>query len=114
MRLLWARGSAELRKVASGFVTQGLWLKNRKVESQVSGIDRSRLPGRGKVGEVRRGENDKEKPATERRRKYTDLGLHWNEREEQVACHASALVLAMTDEARRKAEMYTGRSSSLL
>ena len=34
--------------------TQGLWLRNRKVGSQVSGIDRRRLPGRRTVGEVRR------------------------------------------------------------
>ena len=37
--------------------------------------------------------------------KYTDLGLVSGKREEQVACHASALALAMTDEARREAEM---------
>ena len=55
MRLFKARGSAELREVASGSATQGLWLRNGKVRSQVSGKDRSRLPGRGTVGEVRRG-----------------------------------------------------------
>ena len=42
---------------------------------------------------------------TERRREYIDLGLDLGEREEQVACHASALALVMTDEARREAEM---------
>ena len=47
MRLLRARGSAELREVASGSTTQGLWLRNGKVKSQVTGIDRSRFPGRG-------------------------------------------------------------------
>ena len=41
----------------------------------------------------------------ERRREYTDLGLDWGEREEQVVCRASALALAMTDEARREAEI---------
>ena len=56
VRLLRARGSAELRKVASGSATQSLWLRKRKVGSQVIGIDRSRFPGRGTVGEVRRGE----------------------------------------------------------
>ena len=54
-RLRRARGSAELREVAFGSATQGLWLRNGKVGSQVSGIDRSRFPGRRTVGEVRRG-----------------------------------------------------------
>ena len=54
MRFLRARGSAELGKVASGSATQGLWLRNGKVGSQVSGVDRSRFLGRGTVGEVRR------------------------------------------------------------
>ena len=55
MRLLRARGSAELRKEGSGSAMQGLWLRNGKVGSQVSGLDRSRFPGRGRVKEVRRG-----------------------------------------------------------
>ena len=55
VRLLRARGSAELREVASGFATQGLWLRNGKVRSQVSDIDRSRFPWRRTVGKVRRG-----------------------------------------------------------
>ena len=46
-------------------------------------------------------EKDEEEPATERRREYTNLG----ERHEDVACHASALALAMTDEGGRQAEM---------
>ena len=50
----------------------------------------------GKLGE-------EEGPATERRREYTDLGLDLGERKEEVACHTSAL--AMTDKARREAEM---------
>ena len=49
-----ACGSADLGNVASGSATQDLWLRDRKVGSQVSGIDRSRFPGRGTVGEVRR------------------------------------------------------------
>ena len=56
VRLLRARGSAKLRKVASGSATQGLWLRNRKVGSQVSGEDQSQFPGRRTVGEVRGGE----------------------------------------------------------
>ena len=54
MRLLRARGSTELGKVASGTATQGLWLRNREVGSQVSGIKQSGLPGRGTVRKVRR------------------------------------------------------------
>ena len=56
----------------------------------------------GKLGEE---DDEKEEPATKRRREYTDLGFDLGEREEQVACHVSALVLAMTDETRREAEM---------
>ena len=55
VRLHRARGTAELREVASGSATHSLWLRNGKVGSQVSGMDRSRFPGRGTVGEVRRG-----------------------------------------------------------
>ena len=68
--------------------------------SQVVGINRCRLPGRT-VGKVKRGGE----PATERRRKYTDFGSDFGERDEHVACHASALALAMADEAYREAEM---------
>ena len=78
--------------VASGSATQSLWLRNRKVGSQVSGVDRSRFPGRRTVGKLR-----------ERRRKNTVFGFDLGEREDQVVCHASAL--AMTDEARREAEV---------
>ena len=56
VRLLRAHGSTELGKVAS------LWLfcagplaGRQKSISQVIGKDQSRLPGRGTVGEVRRG-----------------------------------------------------------
>ena len=54
VRLLRARGTAELREVASGSATQGLWLRSGKVISQVSGVDRSRLSGRRTVWEIRR------------------------------------------------------------
>ena len=93
MRLLRARGLADLREVASGSATKGLWLRNRKVGSQVSGIDRSRLHGRRTVGE-----EDEEESTTERRRGYTVLGFNLGEREEQVVCHASALALVITDD----------------
>ena len=49
LRLLRACSSAELGKVASGSATQSLWLKDKKVGSQVIGNDRSRLPWRGTV-----------------------------------------------------------------
>ena len=55
MRPCRERGSEELRDVASGSATHGFWLRNGKVGSQVSGIDRSRFPGRRAVREVRRG-----------------------------------------------------------
>ena len=98
MRLHRVPCLAELREVASGSTTQGLRLRNGKVGSQVGGIDQSRFPGRRTVGKL--GEEEGE-PAIERRRECTDLG----EREEQVVCHYSPLALAMTDEARREAEM---------
>ena len=52
VKLLRARRSAELGKIASGSATQGLWLRDRKLGSQVIDEDRSRLPGRETVGEV--------------------------------------------------------------
>ena len=55
MRLLTARGSVGLGRVASGSATLGLLLGNRKVGSQVVGEDRCRLPGRGTVGVKRPG-----------------------------------------------------------
>ena len=39
VRLLRAHDSAELREVASDSAMLGVWLRNRKVESQVSDID---------------------------------------------------------------------------
>ena len=41
----------------------------------------------------------------ERRRKHTVFRFDLSERKEQVVCHTSVLALAMTDEARREAEM---------
>ena len=69
---------------------------------QVSGIDRADSLEEEQLRKL--GEEEGE-PAIERRRECTDLGLDLGEREEQVVCHASALALAMTDEARREAEM---------
>ena len=106
VRLLRANGLAELREVASGSATQSLWLRNGKVRSQVSGIDRSRFPGRRTVGEIRRGGRWGRKTSDRaRRREYTVFELDLGEREEQVVCHASTVALAMTDESRWEAEM---------
>ena len=55
-----------------------------------------------KLGEE---EDEEDEPAIEQRRECTDLGLDVGEKEEHVVCHASALALAMTDEAHREAEM---------
>ena len=53
MRLLRARGLAELRQVTSDSGRQDLHLGNRKVASQVIGKDQCQVPGRGIVGKVR-------------------------------------------------------------
>ena len=86
-----------------------LWLcyaghldERQKVRSQVIGEDRSRFPGRGTVGEVRRGGRRASNRAKERVYRFW---FNLSKREEQVACHASALALTMTDKARREAEM---------
>ena len=56
----------------------------------------------GKLGE----EKDEEgEPAIEHRRECTDFDNNLGDREELVVYHASALALAMTNEARREAEM---------
>ena len=88
MRLLRARGSAELREVSSGSATHGRWLRNGKVRSQVSGIDRGRFPGRRTVKKGGEKEDEEDEPAMERRRECTDLGLGLGEREDQVVCYA--------------------------
>ena len=76
------------------------------MRSQVSGIDRSRFPGRRTVGEVRReGRRGKRASNRAKKRVYRFRVRFGREREEQVVCHVSALALAMTDEARREAEM---------
>ena len=107
MRILQARGTAELREVASGFARHSLWLRNGKVRPQVGSIDRSRFPGRRTVGKL----GEEGEPAIEQRRECTELGLDLGEREVQVICHASVLALAMTDKAHREVEMQAWRSS---
>ena len=80
-------------------------MRNGKVRLQVSGINRSRFLGEEQLGKLGEKEDEEGEPAIERRRECTDLGFDLGKREEQVVCHASALALAMTDEARREAEM---------
>ena len=41
----------------------------------------------------------------EERREQTDLGSDFGKKDKHVACHASALALAMTSEACREAEI---------
>ena len=65
VRLLRARGSAELREVASGSATYGLGMRNGKVGFQVSGIDQSRSLGRKTVRKIRRGGRREREPAIE-------------------------------------------------
>ena len=64
VKLLRARGSAELGKVASGSATQGFWLQDRKVGSQVIGKNQIRFPGEEQFGKL----GEEEEPETERRR----------------------------------------------
>ena len=90
VRLFRARGTAELKEVASGSATQGLWRRNGKVRSQVSGVDRSRFPGRT-VLKLWEEEDEEGKPAIERRREHTAFGFDLGEREEQVVSYSSEL-----------------------
>ena len=57
------------------------------------------------MGKLGLEEDEEVDPAIEQRRECTDLGLDLGERKEQVVWYASALALAMTDEARQEAEM---------
>ena len=69
MRLLRARGSAELRKVASGSAMQGLWLRYRKVGSQVIGKTKASYLEEAQLGKLGEEEKEDGDPATEQRRK---------------------------------------------
>ena len=113
MRLLRPRGSVNLGKVASSLATQGLCLGDRKVESQIICEPEATLLRKEQLGKLGEEEEDgEEEPMTERRKEYTDLV----ERKEQcfnshsrknskIACHASALALAITEKKCREAEM---------
>ena len=66
--------SAELSEVSSGSAAQGLSLRNGKVRPQVSGINRSRFPGRRTVRKVRRGRR-RESRASNRAKKRVHKNL---------------------------------------
>ena len=72
-------------------------MQSAKTEADSLGEDQL-----GKLGEK---EDEEENPATERRRKYTNIGPNLGERYEHATCHSSVLALAMTDEACREAEI---------
>ena len=94
----------------SGARNGSLWvccagLSAGKQKSEISGNRRRPMPSSGRKT-VELLEDEKEEPAKKLRNEYIDLGFDLGEREEQVACLASAaLVLAMTDEARQETEM---------
>ena len=86
-----------LRRGKNSAFSKDTYLEKERVQSKVNSLGEEQL---GKLGEE---EDEKGEPAIEPRRECTDLGFDLGEREEQVICHASAL--AMTDEARREAEI---------
>ena len=80
-------------------------MRNRKVGSQVSGIDQIRFHRRRTVWKVRRGGRRGRRASDRAKERVYSFGFDLGERKEQIVCHASALALAMTDETRRQAEM---------
>ena len=69
--------------------------------------------GKNSWGKLVVEEDEKEKPEAEQRREYTVLGSDLGERDHRVACHASALALAMTNEVCRRTELLAKQSSLL-
>ena len=79
MRLLRARGLAELGKVASGYVRkQKGEVRNRsyagKQKSGISGSRRTPKPTPCELRKSEEEEGEEENPTTKRKREYTDLG----------------------------------------
>ena len=105
MRLLRTSGLAVLGQVVFDSATQGLWLGNRKVGSQVVGVDRSLLPERNILGIMEKRKMKKKKNQQQNEKKCIDLKSDLGERNNHVDCHATALALGSTDEACREAEM---------
>ena len=56
-------------------------------------------------GKLEEEEDEEEEPEIEWKREYAVFGFDLGQREEQVVWHASALALAMNDEARQEAKM---------
>ena len=69
MRLFETRSPTELRLVASSSATQSLWLRDRKVRSQIVGKNRRRHPEIGAVGEVMGGGRRKSRASNGARNK---------------------------------------------
>ena len=105
MRLLRARGLAELGKVALALLHRAFGWKAEKWDLRKWAKTADSSLGEKQLGKLGEEKDEEKEPATEQSWEYTDLGLDLGEREEQVACHASALALQMTNEARREAEM---------
>ena len=92
----WLGGA---RKVASGSIAQGFWLRDRKVGSQVISEDRSRPWERnswGSYGRKKKGQRQDERESTQIQVKF---GL------EKGASSLPCLSLGDDSEARREAEM---------
>ena len=96
MRLLRAHDSVEPGQVAYGSATQGLWLSTKEWDLRWSALTEAKYLGEEQLGKLGEWE---EEPATERMREYIDLGSDLGEKDEHVACHASVLTLAVTEEA---------------
>ena len=96
MRLLRAHDSVKPGQVAYGSATQGLWLSTEEWDLRWSALTEAKYLGEEQLGKLGEWE---EEPATERMREYIDLGSDLGEKDAHVACHASVLTLAMTEEA---------------
>ena len=66
VRLLRASNFSELGMIVSGSATQGVWLGDRRVRSQVIDEGRSRIPGRGAVRREGRRASDRTKKKVHR------------------------------------------------
>ena len=98
---LVARRSSERKSLA--LLRRAFGWETEKRDLRSSAKTKAVTEGKKQLGRLGVEEDEEEDPVTERRKEYTDLGLDLGERKKQVACPASALVLVMTDEARRKA-----------
>ena len=65
-----------------------LWLRNRKVRSQVSGIERSQFPGRRTVGEVRRGRRQGRRASDRAKKRVRRFRVRprWKRRASRLPC----------------------------